>query len=193
MRITHTAWHLTTRWLALAALGAVLLLGLACGGSSDKNAATLKDPNQTGRDLVTKYMTLLQQKDANGLKSFVSDAFIVQRADGSTSDKTAYLQSFPDVGQFTLTNVTALQNKNVLVVRWDVSVHETVDGKPYDTTPAPRLSTFYYDGGNWQLTSHANFNAPEGGAACEPDVELTRRDGAWRLSVRLPPCSSTTT
>ena len=172
MRISHMVSEFSTRrlggWLALVVLGAALMLGVACGGSSNRNAATLKDPNQTGSDLVNKYMTLLQQKDANGLKSFVSDAFIVQRADGSTSDKTAYLQSFPDVGQFTITNVSARQIENALVVRWDVSVHETVDGKPYDTTPAPRLSTFYYANGAWKLTSHANFNAPEAAAPASP-------------------------
>ncbi len=173
MRISHLVWEFSTRrlgaWLALAVFGAALVLGVACGGSSNNgNAAKLGDPNQTGSDLVNRYMTLLQQKDANGLQSFVSAAFIVQRADGSTSDKTAYLQSFPDVGQFTITNVTAKQSDNALVVRWDVSVHETVNGQPYDTTPAPRLSTFYYTNGAWQLTSHANFNAPEAAPPASP-------------------------
>ena len=168
MQIVSSILHISAQRLAIAGLGLVLLLGLACGGSSNDNAAALKDPNQTGSDLVNRYMTLLQQKDAAGLRAFVSDAFIVQRADGSTSDKAAYLQSFPEVGLFTISNVSARQDKNALVVRWDVSVHETVNGQPYDTTPAPRLSTFYYDNGVWQLTSHANFNAPEASPPASP-------------------------
>jgi hypothetical protein len=172
VRIDHVVWDFASRrfgaWLAVALLGGALLLGIACSGSSSDSAAKLTDPNKTGSDLVNKYITLLQQKDVDGLKTFLSDAFLIQRADGSTSEKADYLQNYPDIGEFTITNVTATQAANALIVRWDLTVHEVIDGKPYDTAPAPRLSTFYYSDGKWQLTSHANFNAPEGAPPASP-------------------------
>jgi hypothetical protein len=53
-----------------------------------------------------------------------------------------------------------VQDGNALTVRWFISVHSIVDGVQTSSDPAPRLSTFIYDDGEWRLTSHANFNAP---------------------------------
>ena len=100
-----------------------------------------------------------------GLQEFLSEAFIIQRADGSNDEKATYLQNIPDIADFTITDVTALQADNALIVRWNLTVNEVIDGKPYSTQPAPRLSTFVYNDGDWQLTSHANFNAPESDAS----------------------------
>lgn len=154
-------WGLAVK-LSTIVLAGMLIFGVAC---SSNHAAKLDNPDQTGSELVNKYITLLQNKDVDGLKSFLSDAFIIQRADGSTDQKTAYLQSIPDIGDFTIKDVTALQANDVLIVRWQLTVHEVINGQPYDTQPAPRLSTFVYQGGDWHLTSHANFNAPEADAS----------------------------
>ncbi len=157
-------WGLAAKLSTILLAGAIIL-GVACSSDSGSSAAKLDNPDQTGSELVNQYITLLKNKDIDGLKSFLSDAFIIQRADGSTDEKAAYLQNIPDIGEFTIADVTALQANDALVVRWTLSVHEVINDKPYDTTPAPRLSTFAYNDGDWQLTSHANFNAPEADAS----------------------------
>jgi hypothetical protein len=162
---TQTA-VIASRWAIAAKLSMVLLagaiiLGVACSDSDGGSAATLDNPDETGSELVNEYITLLQQKDEAGLRSFLSDAFIIQRADGSSAEKAAYLENLPDIGEFTITEVTAHQAEDALIVRWLLTVNEVINGQTYSTEPAPRLSTFVYLDGDWRLSSHANFNAPE--------------------------------
>jgi hypothetical protein len=148
--------------LSALLLAGAIILGVACGGDSDTDsAARLDNPDETGAALVNEYITLLQDEDIDGLRSFLSDAFIIQRADGSTDEKAAYLQNIPQIGEFTITDITALQADDALIVRWFLTVKEVINGQPFSGEPAPRLSTFVYQDGDWRLSSHANFNAPE--------------------------------
>lgn len=146
--------------LGLAVLLAVLALGLVACGDDDSTPPEVAQPDELGQQLATKYMALLQQKDTAQLRSFLSDAFLVQRADGSSSTKDEYLKNLPEVRDFTVQSVSAKQDGPVLTVRWEVVVNETIDGRTYRANPAPRLSSFVWDGAQWRLTTHANFNAP---------------------------------
>ena len=150
--------------LAAALLALLLLLG-ACGGADSDTADDLDDPDATGLELIERYAELTVAKDVDGLEDFISDAFIIQRADGSFRGKDDYLANLPDLTEYTISEVSAAQDGNALTVRWFISVHSVVDGVQTSTEPAPRLSTFIYDDDDWRLSSHANFNAPteEGG------------------------------
>jgi hypothetical protein len=139
---------------------AALLAVTSCGGSDDDTADDLDDPDATGLELVEEYAELIVAKDVDGLEDFISDAFIIQRADGSFRDKDDYLQNLPDLTEYTISEVTARQDSDALTVRWYISVHNVVDGVRTSTDPAPRLTTFIYDDGDWRLSSHANFNPP---------------------------------
>jgi hypothetical protein len=138
------------------------LFAIACGGSSNDNdsAQALPRPAETGGVLVNEFLTLLQKKDTAGLQTFLSDGFMLQRADGSFTVKAQYLGNLPNIGPYTISDVSANQAGNSLVVRWLLTVEEVIDGKVYNSTPAPRLSTFVWSGGEWRMLSHANFNAP---------------------------------
>ena len=146
-------------WFTVLSIAVLLTLG-SCGGSDDDIADELDDPDETGLELVEKYAELIVAKDVDGLEGFISDAFIIQRADGSFRDKDDYLKNLPDLTEYTISEVTAAQDGNALTVRWFISVHSVVDGVPTSTDPAPRLTTFIYQDGDWRLSSHANFNPP---------------------------------
>jgi len=148
-------------------------LALAIGGSSSQPsvqgatsistqfspAPKLADPTATARTLVTKFFSLLEQNDVPGLRSFLSPAFQVERADGSgTTGKTAYLAKLPSVLSFRLTGMSGTQDGSVLVARYQVTTTGTINGKPYTPGPAPRLSVFVWSGSAWHLVAHANFN-----------------------------------
>ncbi|MEZ4553643.1 MAG: nuclear transport factor 2 family protein [Dehalococcoidia bacterium] len=155
-------------WLGLGVLIGVLMVGLAACGDDDSaessDAPTVEEPSATGRELVEQYVTLLKERDIEGLRSFLSDAFIIQRADGSSATKEEYLGRLPEIRTYAIEDVTALQDGPVLTVRWSLIVDETIGGQTYRGDPAPRLSSFVWHEGRWCLASHANFNAPEASA-----------------------------
>ena len=151
-----------SRVALLVVIVTVLIVGVACGSGGNGNAPALDNPSTTGQQLVEKYMSLLAAKDVNGLKTFLSDAFLRQGAEGMFSTKDDYLSNLPQISNYTITDVTAKQSGDALVVRWLFSVQEVIGGKTLQTTPAPRLATFVWDNGNWTLLSHANFNPPAG-------------------------------
>ncbi len=156
---SHRSKWVRSTWLPVLLLMTILLLS-ACGGSDSNSVDDLDDPDAKGSELINEYAVLIKEKDVDGLEDFISDAFIIQRADGSFRDKADYLQNLPDLTEYTISEVTALQDGDVLTVRWFISVHSVVNGVQTSTDPAPRLSTFVYHDGDWRLTSHANFNAP---------------------------------
>lgn len=148
----------------VATAGLAVLVGLAVWltacGDDDAVAPAAARADVTGQQLAEKYMRLLQQKDTEQLDSFLSEAFIVARADGSTATKEQYLKDFPDLRSYIVRGVTARQDGPVLTVKWELVTDETVNGQTYRRDPAPRLSTFLWDGDEWRLVSHANFNTP---------------------------------
>ena len=104
-------------------------------------------------------MLLLQQHDTKELQDFMSPAFNIQRADGTGFSKAAYLKSLPNIQSFTISNLHASQSQRVITARYLVDAAGQVGGKSYSPGPAPRISTFTWSGCQWQIASHANFNA----------------------------------
>lgn len=146
--------------LGLAVIVMLAVASAACGSDDDGSAPELEQPDTTGRELADEFLTLLKDKDMDGLQDFLSDAFIIQRADGSFATKEEYLTKLPEIREYTIQGVTAKQDGSALTVKWEVVVEEMIDGRTYSAQPAPRLSTFTWDSDRWQMTGHANFNAP---------------------------------
>jgi hypothetical protein len=119
---------------------------------SSEDAATVAQP------LVNKLFQLLHDKDTTGMEAFLSPAFTLQRADGSSADKADFIQRPAEVDEFTISDLAATQTGNVIVARYMADVVGTANGRPYSPGPAPRLSVFLWDGTDWQLVAHANFN-----------------------------------
>jgi hypothetical protein len=142
------------------ALGVLTLL-FAPGASSaaaSKPAPRLAHPTRTATRLVNEFFTLLEHKDHAALQQFLSPAFQVQRADGSSAEKSAYLANLATIDNFQLAKLRGTQAGATLVVRYLATVEGLVNGKPYKPGPAPRLSVFDWNGKLWQLAAHANFN-----------------------------------
>jgi hypothetical protein len=126
--------------------------------TAPRPAPRLANPSASGRALAARYFRLLQAGDIAGLRVFLSSAFQIQRADGSAWGKGAYLRSgLPEITSFTLSRAVGTQAGPTLVVRYFARVSGVTNGRPYTNAPAPRLSTFAWNGYAWRLTSHANF------------------------------------
>ena len=133
----------------------------ACNSSAPSSASpapTFEDAATGAQPLVNKLFQLLHDKDSAGLEAFLSPAFTLQRADGSSADKADFIQRPADVVEFTISGLTATQAGNVIVARYMADVVGTTNGRPYSPGPAPRLSVFLWDGTDWLLVAHANFN-----------------------------------
>ena len=147
--------------LAVLVIGVLALVALTSAPASAASAPKLKDPNATGEKLVTKFLTLLQSGDTKGLAAFLDPAFQLQRADGTGVNRAEYLANPAKVSSFKLgPDLVTVQHRDALTVRWQLEVDVSIDGTQYRTTEAPRLSTFRWDGRQWRLVSHANFNVP---------------------------------
>lgn len=143
-----------SRVLVMVATGAMLLSSCSSGGRLD-------DPAATGRELVSEFLTILSTEEAPGLEDFLADGFQLQRADGSGGTKAEYLETHAVVESFVLgESLTAVQQGDLLTVRWSVEVDESVGGTDFSSDEAPRLSVFVREGGDWKLLAHANFNRP---------------------------------
>lgn len=143
----------------MLAFGLILAASLVFPAvASARPVPRLANPTATATPLVNRYVALIETKNVAGLQQFLAPGFQIERSDGSGSGKTAYLTNLPTIQTFSLTNMTATESNGVLVARYLIDVHGTVNGKPYAPGPAPRLSVFSWNGTRWQLAAHANFN-----------------------------------
>ncbi len=144
--------------LGLLALAVMFAPGASSKAATNKPAPRLAHPTRTATRLVNEFFTLIAHKDRAGLQRFLSPAFQVQRADGSSAEKPEYLTNLATINNFQLTKVRGTQAGATLVVGYLATVEGLVNGKPYKPGPAPRLSVFAWSGTRWQLAAHANFN-----------------------------------
>jgi hypothetical protein len=119
-------------------------------------------PTRVARRLVVRFFGLVERQDVAGLRRLLSPAFQVERADGSGSEKAAYLKNLPTIEKYRIRHVHATEAGRVLVARYRATVAGVVNGHPYTPGPAPRLSAFDWTGSRWQLNAHANFNPLKG-------------------------------
>ena len=149
---------MTRRLLSGIFLTALVLAACNSGSAGASPAPVYPDAAGGAQPLVTKLFQLLKDKDTAGLDAFLSPAFTLQRADGSSADKADFVQRPADVTEFTISGLTATQTDGLLVARYLADVVGTANGRPYSPGPAPRLSVFVWDGTDWRLVAHANFN-----------------------------------
>jgi hypothetical protein len=147
--------------LALAVSGTLVAVGGASAPALSARSGVaphLAHPTRAAKRLVRRFFVLAEHKDVARLRRFLSPAFQIQRADGSGGEKAWFLRNLPTIERFRLSRIHATEADAVLVVRYRATVTGTVNGHPYTPGPAPRLSTFDWNGRRWKLAAHANFN-----------------------------------
>lgn len=159
------------RWSVALGLAATLAaVTVACDDSSGSGDASDAEsspsstaPAQvTDEELISEFFELLQAQDLEGLEEYLSPAFQLQRSDGSHATKEEYLENPAVVEDFDIVEVEGTRVGDVRVIRSSFIAIETIDGQPVSTDPAPRLSTFVWNGERWQIVAHANFVPIEG-------------------------------
>lgn len=146
--------------IGLVAIAVVGALTLPVAGASVTGQA---DNQEQGQELVERFLDALHP-DADGkvdvaeLKRFLSPAWILQRANGTSSTKAEYLEAAALVESYTIQDLEVTRDGPVLVARYEVVVNSTIGDQTQSTNPAPRLSVFYKSPKGWKMISHANFN-----------------------------------
>ena len=136
----------------------------AAESSQAVDVLSAEDTLELGTELATQFFTILAEPEAEksaALEAFLAPEFQIVRANGDRLGREAYLAAPAAVEDFTISDVTATQGGDVIVVTYLSATTETIDGVE-QTTTAPRMSVFRLVDGTWQLSAHANFGAISG-------------------------------
>ncbi len=147
--------------LVLGTALAVLLLLPAAMPVVAQDASPAAPPAADGAALATRFLEILGLPDGEKtteLDRFLADEFQIVRANGDQLDKAAYLAAPATVAEFLISAVVATQHEDLVVVSYLLATTETIEGVE-QTTTAPRLSVFHWNGVMWQLAAHSNFGA----------------------------------
>lgn len=139
----------------------VIALALALSALALPASASAQRPGPLGRQLVRRFLNDLQRTNRADLRRFLSPAFQLQRADGSHQTKPDVIKNPTKIRSYTLRGFQVTTDANALVVTFQLSVNETINGKPFKTGFAPRIATFVSLAKGWQLIEYANFNTPQ--------------------------------
>lgn len=163
--------RLRARLLMAVTLGLVLAvtvaLPVAAQVASPAPAPALVDLETEGGALATRFMEILglaEADKATELETFLAEEFQLVRANGTWADKAAYVANPATVHDFRIVGVVATQTDDVVVVSYTLETTETIDGVE-QTSRAPRLSVFHWNGMGWQLAAHSNFGVVDVPAA----------------------------
>ena len=149
------------------AIGAALLLLLLVptaapvAAQGGQPAPLLEDLARDGGALAERFVEIASLPDDEKvaeLDGFLGEEFQIVRATGARLAKAGYLASPSTVTDHAISEVVATQHDDVVVVSYLLTVTATIEGVE-QTTTAPRLSVFHWNGEMWQLAAHSNFAA----------------------------------
>ena len=153
--------------LVLAAM-AVLVLA-ACSTTTTVEAPAdapspppaVPDPDAKGQELAERYLDTLKgaDTDTDALDALLAPDYQLVRSDGTRATKEEYLAEPATVDTYAINNVKGTATGNTLVVSFDLTIEEEINGQQISET-APRLGSFVWDGEDWLLLSWANFGVP---------------------------------
>jgi len=129
-----------------------------CSSSS----TTEQDPNALATSLVTAAWDSAVAGNNEEFTALSSTAYRLQRADGTGAwldeygadldDPNAY-----DLTGYTLSDLQARRDGEILVVSYNMDIQLTRDGKPFPQGPTPFLASYVERDGKWLLVTEANF------------------------------------
>ena len=163
--MSRTRAAITLSTAVATALACLIPLSATAASAAERAQSTTcqlppksAEANATAERLVTKFFRLIQDKDRSGMAAFLNRGWMAQTSDGTGRDRQLFLDTMPNVRSFAIDKVNARLFGFLLVSRYLSKVQGDINGKPYSSEFAPRLATFSYCSGNWEMISQANFD-----------------------------------
>lgn len=114
--------------------------------------------NAVAEQLVTKFFTLIKNKDQAAMSKFLDPAWLSLTSNGTSRDHKTFVAEMPTINDFAVAHVTARLHDFLLSTRYMLKANGSIAGHPYSADFAPRLSTFTYCSGAWKMLSQGNFD-----------------------------------
>ena len=136
---------------SVLAVVAVALSIPAVASAAQPAPKSLSNPELTGYQLIQRFENNLAPTRTTQLASFLSGAFIIRRADGSTATKTQYLTNHPYYPDWQARVDDAQYQAPVLTVQsynWQTSAPGAF---------APCMFSFAWINGSWRMTAFSRF------------------------------------
>lgn len=158
-RVTRRLWVALFVVACVTGLTASATAGAAPAAKAPAHAPKLADPDAKAKELLTTWLTALQQGDTATIAKLLAPNFQIERADGTGTDRAGYLANPAKVTSFAFADeLVALQHGDTLTVRWGLKITEQIGGTQYVDQTAPRLTAFVWRQGRWQILAYGNFN-----------------------------------
>jgi ketosteroid isomerase-like protein len=118
------------------------------------------DPADQGKQAVDAWVGAVASGDEGRVKAILAPEFQIVRADGTSYNAEAYVQSdlptFPEPPQIGSLVVTGYDDH--LVARYEITTRVNI-GAEQELRHGPRLTVFRKSGQNWLVVAHANLAA----------------------------------
>jgi ketosteroid isomerase-like protein len=142
----------------------MLVIGTGFGLQPHANSASAKESTENrqldekAKRAVEAWAKAVASGNVDTVRQHLAPEFQILRSDGKGYDKAQYLAGgLPKIDSIIgVQDVVATEHGNLMVVRYMLSLKETVDGKAVQRR-APRLTVFHRDGDRWLVVAHANF------------------------------------
>ena len=158
--------------LLVASVVAALTLA-AAPVAAQSPAPSLADPADQ-LALISRFYELLAldpgSQKSDGLRAFLGPEFQIQRTNGDHFGRDEYAAEPAQVHTWAIESfdLTTSADGSVAVVTYLVTTDSTID-ETTQTTTAPRLAVFHWDGSDWTMSALGNFTAlPASSAASAP-------------------------
>ena len=140
-------------WLGLTMLGMLVCLGLPNLALAEGAAAS----TTTGEQILITLWNDMEKGNFEAIEAMMDPAFQSVHDDGARNkEQELKLIRNLHLGPYELSDIQVTESGETLLITYKASVEETLDGKPTNTKPAPRLSIFQKQPSGWKWLAHAN-------------------------------------
>lgn len=125
----------------------------------EAESTTDKIIEQTGEELVREVFLHIHNSNIQALENMLSEHFQSVHEFGA-SDRQGEIDILKNIelGEYSLSNFQVTGGNDIIIVTYNLTAKETIQGKEVPHKPVPRLSVFINTNSGWKWLAHANLS-----------------------------------